>query len=132
MLKRYYILFTLLILTFEIQPGLSGTSTIPKSISLNFRNSLSDSTKTDSWFGRDKGLHLVGSLIGTTLSVNVNIHEFNVKQRTGSLIGAGVVLSIGLLKETIDSKQVSNKFSWKDLAADVAGILIGLAIMEIK
>lgn len=91
----------------------------------------SDSTNVDSWFSRDKGLHLVGSLIGTTLISNINRNTFNIKNYKNKTISAGVTLSIGCFKEIIDSTQKNNKFSWKDLMADFIGIAIGLVILEI-
>jgi len=130
--KIKHLLILILIVLFY-DSGISGEKLITndfKPIIIN--DTKTDSTKMEFWFGRDKGLHFVGSMIGTVLLVNVNKHAFNVKQQTGNLVGAGIVLSIGITKETIDSSKKSNRFSWKDLAADVAGILIGLAIMEIK
>ncbi len=93
--------------------------------------SVRDSLKNDSWFGRDKGLHLIGSLIGTTLISNINKNAFGMNNSNSKTVGAGVVISLGFIKETLDSRQIKNRFSWKDLLADFAGVLLGLAILEI-
>jgi len=88
--------------------------------------------RSDPWLGRDKGLHFVGSMIGTALMININSELFKMSSNEAKFTGAGFIFTLGMSKELFDSKQAFNKFSWKDLAADAAGILIGLAIMEIK
>ncbi len=86
----------------------------------------------DSWTSIDKGQHFVGSLIGTIMLSQVNNRYFNVDKLHSKNIGAGIVFSIGLTKELFDSKKENNIFSWKDLVANIAGIVTGLAIMEIN
>ena len=105
-----------------------STGTIKKSIKvLNFKHSGS----YDTWFGRDKGLHLVGSFIGTTLLANINQKSFGMNDSASKRVGVAVVFSLGIIKEVFDSRQVKNKFSVKDLLANVTGILLGFAILEI-
>ena len=87
---------------------------------------------SDSWFGIDKGQHFAGSLIGTILISKVNNSYFDVNKSNSKIIGGGIVFSIGITKEFFDSKKEKNIFSWKDLVADVAGIVTGLVLMEIK
>ena len=91
-----------------------------------------DTVVTDSWFGVDKGQHFVGSFIGTILLSQVNNRCFNIDKLNSQRIGMSVVLSVGLTKEIFDSRKVNNYFSWKDLLANAAGIIAGIAIMEIK
>ena len=89
-------------------------------------------TFSDSWFGIDKGQHFAGSLIGTILLSEVNNKYFNINKSNSKVISAGIVFSIGITKELFDSQKEKNIFSWKDLVANVAGILTGIVIMEIK
>lgn len=93
---------------------------------------ISEKILKDSWFGIDKGQHFTGSLIGTILLSQVNNRYFKVDKSNSKNIGVGIVFSIGVTKELFDSKKENNIFSWKDLVANVAGIITGLAIMEIK
>ena len=93
---------------------------------------ISEKILKDSWFGIDKGQHFTGSLIGTILLSEVNNRYLNVDKSHSKNIGVGIVFSIGVTKELFDSKKENNIFSWKDLVANVAGIITGLAIMEIK
>jgi uncharacterized protein YfiM (DUF2279 family) len=41
-------------------------------------------------------------------------------------------MSLGFVKELYDRRKPGNHFCWKDLAADAAGVLIGLIISGIK
>ncbi len=106
-----------------------STKSLNKSTTkLNFKHSGGN----DTWFGRDKGLHLVGSFIGTTLLANVNRKSFGMNDSASRITGAGVVFSLGIIKETFDGRRTYNKFSWKDLLANVTGILLSFAILEIN
>lgn len=89
-------------------------------------------TLSESWFGLDKGQHFTGSLIGTIMLSQVNNRYFDINKSNSKMIGVGIVFSIGITKELFDSKKNNNIFSWKDLVANVAGIITGIAVMEIK
>ena len=86
----------------------------------------------DSWTSIDKGQHFMGSLIGTILVSKVNNRYFDIDNLTSKRVGVSIMFSVGLTKEFIDRKKEGNIFSWKDLTANLAGILAGLAIMEIN
>lgn len=105
----------------------SSKITEESTVSLNLNN-----TENDSWFGRDKGLHLVTSFIATTLITNINKKSFNMNSSESKNTGVGIVFSLGITKEIFDSRQKNNIFSWKDLVANVTGILLGVAILEIN
>jgi uncharacterized protein YfiM (DUF2279 family) len=99
-----------------------------------FRNEISssDTVKSDSWFAIDKGQHFIGSFFSTLLITQVNNRYFNVDKINSKNLAIGITFSFGLAKETIDSQKPNNKFSWKDLMADVAGIATAIAVLEIK
>lgn len=88
--------------------------------------------KVDCWFALDKGQHFTGSLIGTLLLSQANNRCFGINKSESKKIGVSIVFSIGVTKELLDSKKVNNIFSWKDLAANIAGILTAIAMLEIK
>jgi len=50
----------------------------------------------------------------------------------GALIGATITLIIGVLKEVYDKYFGMTGFDWKDILADVGGILLGLFCLAIK
>ncbi len=80
----------------------------------------------DDWFGRDKALHFGASaaLAGTSYGVTT---AFTERRSTGLLVGAGVALGAGLAKEGYDALGYGTP-SWRDLAWDVVGTLVGLGI----
>lgn len=41
------------------------------------------------------------------------------------IISTIVVVGIGVAKELIDDKEKGNRFDWKDIIADVSGIILG-------
>jgi uncharacterized protein YfiM (DUF2279 family) len=85
----------------------------------------------DHWFTADKGYHVMGSMISTTFLGQVSMRGYNRSIETSKLIGAGTTFTLGLAKEIYDSRQPQNYFSWKDLAANGVGILLGIILISI-
>ena len=86
----------------------------------------------DQWFSPDKGYHVMGSLISTTLVGQISMNDFDNSTEKSQLIGAGTTFTLGLAKEIFDSKSPNNYFSWKDLAANGVGIIVGIILIGIK
>ncbi len=86
----------------------------------------------DHWLGDDKIRHMTGSLISTTLSAQIFMRQFNFSRKDAVKFGAGITFGLGLVKETVDHTKPNNIFSWKDLAADLAGITLGILLLNIK
>jgi uncharacterized protein YfiM (DUF2279 family) len=77
------------------------------------------------WLGADKELHFAGSLaIAASLRVE--------GQRRGPSVA--VTFGVGLFKEAYDAaikpRRMGRGASWKDLAADLAGALAGVALVS--
>lgn len=85
----------------------------------------------DHWFGRDKGLHFAGSLISAAVISNY-LHRFSglTRNKSGN-IGMTVSLSMGLGKELMDSRKQTSRFSYKDLIADLTGIICAGVLFNI-
>ena len=97
--------------------------------SIQVRPSSAALVHRDSWFARDKFHHFTTSaLLVCSGSAGVNILQ---SSRSECLRwGVGFSFTMGLLKEFLDMKKPGNHFCWKDLAADLAGIGLGIWIME--
>jgi putative lipoprotein len=79
----------------------------------------------DSWTGMDKARHFTASFIITGASAYWMKHEENRNAHASLAAGMGFAFSLGIAKEIGDMRKPGNFFSWKDLAADAAGVLAG-------
>jgi uncharacterized protein YfiM (DUF2279 family) len=86
----------------------------------------------DRWFGRDKGLHFVGSMISTVAVGKTSQTFFDQSKEQSLKIGVGFTFALGLGKEVWDSTKKNNKFSYKDLTADILGILMGSVLLNLE
>jgi putative lipoprotein len=80
----------------------------------------------DEWLGRDKALHFGASAILSSTAYGVTT-AFDDRRSVAFIVGSGVALTAGIAKETYDALGYGDP-SWKDLAWDVAGTLVGLGI----
>jgi len=101
------------------------------SVSANIINLTGANNKIDRWISADKGYHLIGSIISTTGISNSCIQFADIKKEKSIRIGAGLTFALGIGKEFWDGHQKNNIFSWKDLSADILGILIGTILLQI-
>ena len=62
---------------------------------------------------------------------HVNKINFKLDRSQSKMISAGITISLGIVKEIVDGSKTNNRFSWKDLVADLIGVTIGLVILEI-
>ncbi len=82
------------------------------------------------WFTYDKGYHFLGSFI-ITVAGGKSFQKFaGAGERSSKIWAASLSFSVGLGKEIYDSLQPENHFSYKDLTADVAGIIAGLVVLN--
>jgi putative lipoprotein len=82
--------------------------------------------RADDWFGRDKALHFGASAIISSTAYGVTT-AFDDRRSVAFIVGGSVALTAGLAKEGYDALGYGTP-SWKDLAWDVAGTLVGLGI----
>jgi uncharacterized protein YfiM (DUF2279 family) len=78
-----------------------------------------------SWLAADKELHFAGSF---AIAASLRVEG---KSRKSAL---AATFSVGLLKETYDvalkPRRMGRGASWKDLAADLAGAIAGVALLS--
>jgi uncharacterized protein YfiM (DUF2279 family) len=85
--------------------------------------------KSDLWFGKDKAKHFISSLLITGGTSYISRHRWHEKRQESVRFGMGLALSLGIAKETKDSRTPGNFFSWKDLMADWTGIAVGALLL---
>ena len=93
------------------------------------------SRKEDPWFSQDKASHLTISAFLTGLTYRVYHDEFSNGEKNSRFFAITFTAVTGIGKEIMDStipsstaSSKSRAFGWKDLAADGAGILLGLLL----
>ncbi len=84
----------------------------------------------DSFWGKDKHQHFVGSLIHTVFWGKVFQRHLGKESPSTMGIAAGITLSLGLGKEFRDARQPGNHFCWKDLLADALGVAVGVVLLH--
>jgi uncharacterized protein YfiM (DUF2279 family) len=80
---------------------------------------------TDSWLGRDKFMHLVGSAALTAWCDNFARDTDSSKRLVFSI---SIPLTLGFAKEASDKYVRKTMWSWRDLTYDGVGIGLGLAL----
>lgn len=84
----------------------------------------------DDWFGEDKVHHTVMSFmltwLGTLTHDLMHDHGWNQDIRAG----AGFSITLGLAKEFRDRRMPKNRFSWKDIVADLLGIAMAVLLLK--
>lgn len=83
----------------------------------------------DPWLAEDKARHFYLSMILTGAAGWIIHRRFSASQNTGRFWGAGAVLSLGIIKECLDHRAPGRFFSWRDAAADLAGVITGGALL---
>jgi len=120
----------LLFIFFIVQPGVdAGQHFTMRPDSCQFS---AESLNYDRWISADKGRHVIFSMISTVLIGQIAKEGFTASGAESQAVGAGVTLAFGLAKEISDAQHPDNIFSYKDLLADVAGIILGIILLGIN
>lgn len=86
----------------------------------------------DNWLARDKLAHVTVSLAAVGLAnhwLEAESAETPVRARNTAVV---FTLSLGVTKEFYDGAQNGNRFSFKDLAADIVGAALGTLLFTIN
>lgn len=86
----------------------------------------------DRWLARDKARHLLASFMLTgAMMYRLRFYE-GWDTFSSRITGAGVTFGLGVVKELRDRSTSApcNRFSWKDLVADLAGVCLGILLLE--
>ena len=103
-------------------------------ISGDFRQSIVEDdtvSGTDSWFGKDKIFHVLGSFI--IVCGGTWIHGQRYENGVGQDIrfGVGLGITLGVTKELLDEQSPNNRFSVRDLVADLLGVILGGLVLTL-
>ena len=79
---------------------------------------------TDPWLGQDKLYHVLASA-GISRLAALQARDNSSRKCAPLAVGIGVTLSIGTLKELYDKNVRKTLFSWRDMAWNTAGAIIG-------
>lgn len=82
-------------------------------------------TGQDRWLAEDKARHGLASLLLAGALGHVARRQWDVRPPEAKVMGCGVVLGLGVAKELWDRGRPGHQASFKDLAADAAGALLG-------
>lgn len=84
-------------------------------------------TRNDSWFGIDKLKHFFVSVFIESVTYSA-LQAAHVSHRSALTGAIGVSAAIGVGRELHDRRVPGNRFSYKDLTWDAAGIAAGAAL----
>jgi len=80
------------------------------------------------WLAIDKLQHFMFSAHLSLLSYKASRDSFHNTTSTARVESVGLVFSLGIGKDLLDSRQPEGRFSYKDLIADALGIGLGLIL----
>lgn len=78
----------------------------------------------------DKAQHFMGSLISSVLIYKICREPLDMPKSNSKIFATGLTLGLGISKELYDRSQSKGLFSWRDLLADLAGIGVGLILIN--
>ena len=95
-------------------------------------DSLTPSPPPDGWLTRDKQLHFGVSFLLTLSGQYVLTTKGELSEGEALPVAAGAALSIGLLKEVMDSRRaLYPHFCPRDLAVDALGVLLAAGLIAL-
>ena len=79
----------------------------------------------DRWFAIDKFWHFSASFATVGAAYDLSNYRLNMKSPWPTGLSLGGTAVLGASKEFYDLAGPTKHFSWKDLVADAAGIVVG-------
>ena len=98
------------------------------SLKSELRKGSSPGLATDSWLTRDKRLHLVVSAGMVGVGFHLLHDRWLCEAEDSRIIAISLTALVGVMKEVTDKRKTPPTCSYKDLAADGLGILVGLLL----
>ena len=82
-------------------------------------------SEPDRWFAIDKFWHFSASFVTVGAAYDFGAYRIGLSSPWPTTLALGGTLTVGVSKELCDLAGPEKHFSWKDLAADAAGICAG-------
>jgi putative lipoprotein len=79
----------------------------------------------DRWFAIDKFWHFSASFVTVGAAYDFGAYRLKLSSPWPTTLALGGTVTLGVSKELYDLAGPTRHFSWKDLAADAAGICVG-------
>jgi len=86
---------------------------------------------TDRWLARDKAAHFAASAFLSAFGYYVARREREWRNRPSQQFGLVFGFAFGIAKEVRDARCPRGTASWKDLAADLLGCVVGTALVAV-
>ena len=88
------------------------------------------SQSVSGFFQADKAQHCIGSAISTIFLTKFSGTHWKLSEAKSKKFAMMTTIGLGILKEVFDKNRPKNYFSWKDLCANGAGIVIGIILVN--
>lgn len=85
----------------------------------------------DAWTGQDKAKHFAVSAALGAMASHAAAQQTHHSSKQAA-IGIGLTLSIGAGKELHDGRRGGSGFSWRDMAYNTAGALVGYQLYRLS
>jgi uncharacterized protein YfiM (DUF2279 family) len=116
----------LLVLTVLAQPA---PASLPDSLSKAQKplaiERVSLRREPDRWLAIDKFWHFSASFVTVGAAYHLSANRIKMPSPWPTSLALGGTLTVGVTKELCDLAGPGKHFSWKDLAADAAGVCVG-------
>jgi uncharacterized protein YfiM (DUF2279 family) len=97
---------------------------------LSLKNVQSCFKSNDDWLGGDKAKHLLASMLLTGAITYYYQHHQEQSYENSAMLGIGLTFSLGIAKEIRDGQEPNRTFSWKDMTANIIGIVLGVVFLS--
>jgi len=122
---RFKLTIFCLVFFFCSSVGASENFHLKKKNVAQFKNS------KDSWFEVDKLDHFLASAFFTGLGYGTFRNNLNKSVQTSIVFSTSITLGLGISKEAYDSVSRNGNPSFKDLVADLAGIIFMTVLIKV-
>jgi len=82
------------------------------------------------WLGEDKVLHFAGSAFLTYWNYGMSEDIMENSSEESIYFAVSFTLALGTAKEYSDKKLKKTGFSWRDIAYDTAGVIVGIVLIN--